>query len=59
MTQNVWCRFFNIHKYEILKEEELRNSYNILVGKVIISRCSNCGKIKHIRIYTEIGYGRE
>lgn len=59
MTQNVWCRFFNIHKYEILKEEELRNSYNILVGKVIISRCSNCGKIKSIKIYTEISYGRE
>lgn len=58
MTQNVWCRFFNIHKYEILKEEELRNSYNILVGKIIISRCSNCGKIKHIRIYTDCDYER-
>lgn len=58
MTQNVWCRFFNIHKYEILKEEELRNSYNILVGKVIISRCSNCGKIKYVRIYTDCDYER-
>ena len=46
MSQNVWCRFFNIHKYEVLKEEELKNSYGILIGKVIISRCSNCGKIK-------------
>ena len=59
MTQNVWCKFFNVHKYEILKEEELRNSYNILVGKVVISRCSNCGKIKSIKIYTETSYGRE
>ena len=58
MTQNVWCRFFNVHKYEILKEEELKNSYNILVGKVIISRCSNCSKIKHIRIYTDCDYER-
>lgn len=58
MTQNVWCRFFNIHKYEILKEEELRNSYNILVGKIIISRCSNCGKIKYVRIYTDCDYER-
>lgn len=58
MTQNVWCRFFNIHKYEILKEEELKNSYNILVGKVIISRCSNCGKIKSVRIYTDCDYER-
>lgn len=58
MTQNVWCKFFNVHKYEILKEEELRNSYNILIGKVIISRCSNCGKIKYIRIYTDCDYER-
>ena len=58
MTQNIWCRFFNIHKYEVLKEEELRNSYNILVGKVIISRCSNCGKIKYVRIYTDCDYER-
>ena len=58
MTQNVWCKFFNVHKYEILKEEELRNSYNILVGKVIISRCSNCGKIKYVRIYTDCDYER-
>lgn len=59
MSQNVWCRFFNIHKYEVLKEEELKNSYGILIGKVIISRCSNCGKIKHIKIYTGTEYGRE
>ena len=58
MTQNVWCKFFNIHKYEVLKEEELRNSHGILIGKVIISRCSNCGKIKSVKVYTEIGYDR-
>lgn len=59
MSQNVWCRFFNIHKYEVLKEEELKDAHGILIGKVIISRCTNCGKIKSIRIYTEISYGRE
>ena len=59
MTQNVWCRFFNIHKYEVLKEEELKNSYGILIGKIIISRCNNCGKIKYIKIYTESCYERE
>ena len=59
MSQNVWCRFFNIHKYEVLKEEELKNSYGILIGKIIISRCNNCGKIKYIKIYTESYYGRE
>ena len=59
MTQNVWCRFFNIHKYEVLKEEELTNAHSILVGKIIVSRCTNCGKIKSVRVYTETGYGRE
>ena len=59
MSQNVWCRFFNIHKYEVLKEEELKNSYGILIGKIIISRCNNCGKIKYIKIYTESCYGGE
>ena len=29
------------------------------IGKVIISRCSNCGKIKRKTIYTEEGYGRD
>ena len=59
MTQNVWCKFFNIHKYEVLKEEELTNSHSILVGKIVVSRCTNCGKIKSVRIYTEISYERE
>ena len=59
MTQNVWCKIFGIHKYEVLKEEELRDAHGILVGKVSISRCTNCGKIKSVRIYTETGYGRE
>ena len=59
MKQNVWCKFLNLHKYEIIKEEELKDAHGILVGKVIISRCSNCGKIKSVRIYTETGYGRE
>lgn len=59
MTQNVLCKLFGIHKYEVLKEEELKDSHGTLVGKVIVSRCTNCGKIKSVRIYTETGYGRE
>ena len=58
MTQNVWCKFFNFHKYEILKEEELKDSHGILIGKIIISRCTNCGKIKTIKIHTEANYDR-
>ena len=59
MTQNVWCKIFGIHKYEVLKEEELTNAHSILVGKIIVSRCTNCGKIKSVRVYTETGYERE
>ena len=59
MTQNVWCKLFGIHKYEVLKEEVLRDAHGTLVGKVIVSRCTNCGKIKSVRIYIETGYGRE
>ena len=41
---------------EILNEEELKDAHGILIGKVIISRCTNCGKIKTIKIYTEVNY---
>lgn len=56
MIQNVWCRFFNAHKYEVLKEEEFKDVHGIVIGKVIISRCTNCGKIKSTKIYTEAGH---
>lgn len=53
MKQNVWCRLFNLHKYEVIKEEQLIDSKGNVVGLVIVSRCSNCGKIKQTTIYTE------
>ena len=56
MIQNLWCKLFNAHKYEVLKEEEFKASHGIIIGKVIISRCSNCGKIKSVKIYTEAGH---
>lgn len=59
MKQNIWCRFLRLHKYEVMKEENLTDRHGNIVGTVIISRCSNCGKIKHNTIYTEEGYGRE
>lgn len=58
MKQNFWCKIFNLHKYMIYKEETLTNKHGDIVGTVIISRCSNCGKIKYTTIYTEEGYGR-
>lgn len=58
MKQNIWCRFLGLHKYEILKEENLNNKRGDIIGIVIISKCSNCGKIKQTTIYTEEGYGK-
>lgn len=58
MKQNVWCKFLNFHKYEIIKEEPMRDRKNNVIGKVIISRCTNCGKLRQTTIYTEEGYGR-
>lgn len=58
MKQNVWCRFFNLHKYEVMKEETLLNRHGDIIGTVIILKCSNCGKVTSKTIYTEEGYGR-
>ena len=58
MKQNVWCKFFNLHKYEIMKEEPMRDRKSNVIGKVIISRCTNCGKLRQTVIYTEEGYGK-
>lgn len=58
MKQNVWCKMLNLHKYEIIKEEKKTDKKCNIIGKVIISRCTNCGKIKQTTIYTEEGYGR-
>lgn len=59
MKQNIWCKFLNLHKYEIIEEEKRTDSKGNVIGKVIISRCTNCGKLKQTIIYTEEGYGRE
>lgn len=59
MNINVWCRFFNTHKYEVYGEEKIKDAKGNDIGKVIISRCSNCGKIKYTKVYTEEGYGRQ
>lgn len=58
MKQNVWCKIFNLHKYDILREETLTDRHGNIIGTVIISRCTNCGKITHTTIYTEDEYER-
>lgn len=58
MNQNMWCRFFRQHKYVVHKEEYKYDKKGNVIGKIIVSRCTNCGKIKCNIVYTEEGYGR-
>lgn len=58
MKQNVWCKFLNFHKYVRMEEEPMRDRKSNIIGKVIISRCTNCGKLRQTVIYTEEGYGK-
>ena len=46
MKQDFKC-FIGSHKFEIYKEEDIKLAgTDIVIGKLIISRCTNCGKIK-------------
>ena len=46
MKQDFKC-FIGSHKYKVYKEEPVfLAGTEIVVGKSIISRCENCGKIK-------------
>lgn len=45
MKQDMKC-FLGSHKFEVLKEEDVKLAgTDMVIGKAIISRCSNCGKI--------------
>lgn len=58
MKQNILCRFLGLHNYEIIKEENKYDAKGNVIGKIIISRCIYCGKIKHYTVYTEERDGR-
>lgn len=46
MKQDLKC-MLGSHKYEVYKEEDITLAgTERVVGKAIISRCNNCGKIK-------------
>lgn len=46
MKNDIKC-FFGLHHYQVYKEFPLLLAgTNTEIGKVIISRCANCGKIK-------------
>lgn len=53
MSQDFKC-FIKLHKYEVIKEEELKNRHGDIIGKAIISRCTNCGRLKIDKVITNI-----
>ena len=56
MKERLLCRLLGLHKYEILKEEKLQDKRGIIIGNIIISRCTICGNIKQHKSYTEYEY---
>lgn len=52
MKNGIKCAL-GLHHYEVLKEEPLKLAGTSMeIGKVIVSRCTDCGKIKAIQIRT-------
>nr|DAG89551.1 MAG TPA: RNHCP domain protein [Crassvirales sp.] len=58
MKQNFWCRIFNLHKFEVYKETPIKDRHDNQIGLAIVSRCTNCGKVKSVKVYTEESYER-
>lgn len=52
MKNGIKCAL-GLHSYEVLKEEPLMLAgTNIEIGRVIVSRCVDCGRIKSVQIRT-------
>ena len=57
MSQDLKC-YLGLHKYEVLESKDIKNPYGAVIGVTIISRCSNCGKLKETSVYTDVNYRR-
>ena len=55
MGLNKQC-FIGLHHYEVYKEVEVKDNNDTTVGINIISRCTNCGKIKIEFVATDANY---
>ena len=52
MKEDMKC-FLGCHKYEVLKEEDIKLAgTEVVIGKAIVSRCTNCGKINTTNVNT-------
>lgn len=45
-----------LHNYKVYKEDKITDVRGNEVGKVIISTCENCGKVKVTRVRTVENY---
>lgn len=43
---------FRLHNYEVYKEIELVNVRKDVIGMIIVSHCTRCGKIKTTEIHS-------
>ena len=57
MSQDFKCSI-GLHKYEVIEKKDIKNPYSAIIGTIIISRCTNCGKIKETTVYTDNNYRR-
>lgn len=57
MKQSIKCKL-GLHQYEVYAEEILTNVKEEVIGKIIISRCKHCGKLKQFRVITNNHYVR-
>ena len=48
--------FIGLHHYEVYKEVEVKETNDTTVGINIVSRCTNCGKIKINFVATDANY---
>lgn len=53
-----WDCFIHGHKYQIIERHDLLDDRELVVGKVIVSRCETCGRITIKTIYTVNTYVR-
>lgn len=58
ISKNVWCKFFNLHTYEIIEKTFVKDVKDNIIGTTYVSRCTNCGKINSKTVYTEERYGQ-
>ena len=49
--------WLGLHNSEVFREIDLTDLKGAVIGLIIVSKCKNCGKLKHTKIHTvERGY---